>query len=134
MPVSFFGLAILTVMSALMAVYFKSIKSEYGLYISLVVCVIAMFFGISKLTYFMEVIELLRQYIGLDNAYVVIILKIIGISYVAEFASDVCKDCGYGAMSSQIQMVGKLTIFGISIPIIVTLLETIGKYFEMGEV
>ena len=131
---TFLGLAILTVMSALMAVYFKSVKSEYGLYISLIVCVVAMFFGISKLTYFMEVIELLRGYIGLDNAYVVIILKIIGISYVAEFASDVCKDCGYSAMSSQIQMVGKLTIFGISIPIIMTLLETIGKCFEMGAV
>ena len=131
---SFFGLAVMTVIAALMAVYFKSIKSEYGLFISLVVCIVAMFFGISKLSYFMEAIEIIRQYIGLDNEYITIILKIIGISYVAEFTSDVCKDCGYGAMSGQIQMVGKLTIFGISIPIIMTLLETIGKCFEMGAV
>lgn len=131
---SFFGLAVMTVIAALMAVYFKSIKSEYGLFISLVVCIVAMFFGISKLSYFMEAIEIIRQYIGLDNEYVTIILKIIGISYVAEFTSDVCKDCGYGAMSNQIQTVGKLTVLGISMPIVLALLETIGKCFEMGEI
>ncbi|MEE0861544.1 MAG: SpoIIIAC/SpoIIIAD family protein [Lachnospiraceae bacterium] len=131
---SFFGLAVMTVIAALMAVYFKSIKSEYGLFISLVVCIVAMFFGISKLSYFMEAIEIIRQYIGLDNEYITIILKIIGISYVAEFTSDVCKDCGYGAMSNQIQTVGKLTVLGISMPIVLALLETIGKCFEMGEI
>ena len=131
---SFFGLAVMTVIAALMAVYFKSIKSEYGLFISLVVCIVAMFFGISKLSYFMKAIEIFRQYIGLDNEYITIILKIIGISYVAEFASDVCKDCGYGAMSNQIQTVGKLTVLGISMPIVLALLETIGKCFEMGEI
>lgn len=131
---SFFGLAVMTVIAALMAFYFKSIKSEYGLFISLVVCIVAMFFGISKLSYFMEAIEIIRQYIGLDNEYITIILKIIGISYVAEFTSDVCKDCGYGAMSNQIQTVGKLTVLGISMPIVLALLETIGKCFEMGEI
>ena len=130
---SFFGLAVMTVIAALMAVYFKSIKSEYGLFISLVICIVAMFFGISKLSYFMEAMEIIRQYIGLDNEYITIILKIIGISYVAEFTSDVCKDCGYGAMSNQIQTVGKLTVLGISMPIVLALLETIGKCFEMGE-
>ena len=64
---SFFGLAVMTVIAALMAVYFKSIKSEYGLFISLVVCIVAMFFGISKLSYFMEAIEIIRQYIGLST-------------------------------------------------------------------
>ena len=131
---SFFGLAVLTVLAALMAVYFKSVKSEYGLFISLVVCIVAMFFGISKLTYFMEAIEIIRQYIGLDNKYITIILKIIGISYVAEFAADVCKDCGYGAMANQVQTAGKLTVLGISMPIVLALLETIGKCFEMGEI
>lgn len=131
---TFFGLAILTVMSAFMAVYFKSVKSEYGLFISLVVCIVAMVFGISKLTYFIDAIETIRQYIGLDNVYVMIILKIIGISYVAEFASDVCKDCGYNAMSNQIQMVGKLTVLCISMPIVLALLETIGDCFKIGEV
>lgn len=122
---SFFGLAVIAVISALMAVYFKSIKSEYGLFISLGICILAMIFGVSKLKYFVEIIETIRLYIGLDMVYIEIILKIIGISYVAEFATDVCKDCGYSSMANQIQVVGKLTVLCISMPVIMTLLETI---------
>lgn len=122
---SFFGFAVIAVISALMAVYFKSIKSEYGLFISLGICILSMIFAVSKLKYFVEIIETIRLYIGLDMVYIQIILKIIGISYVAEFASDVCKDCGYSSMANQIQVVGKLTVLCISMPVILTLLETI---------
>lgn len=122
---SFFGLAVVTVMAALMAVYFKSVKSEYGLFISIGICIVAMGFGVSKLKYFVDIVETIRSYIGLDSAYVETILKIIGISYVAEFASDVCKDCGYSSMANQVQVVGKLTVLCISMPIILALLETI---------
>lgn len=122
---SFFGFAVIAVISALMAVYFKSIKSEYGLFISLGICILSMIFAVSKLKYFVEIIETIRLYIGLDMVYIEIILKIIGISYVAEFASDVCKDCGYSSMANQIQVVGKLTVLCISMPVILTLLETI---------
>lgn len=122
---SFLGFAVIAVISALMAVYFKSIKSEYGLFISLGICILSMIFAVSKLKYFVEIIETIRLYIGLDMVYIEIILKIIGISYVAEFASDVCKDCGYSSMANQIQVVGKLTVLCISMPAILTLLETI---------
>lgn len=122
---SFFGLAVVTVMAAFMAVYFKSVKSEYGLFISIGICIIAMGFGVSKLKYFVDIVETIRSYIGLDSVYVETILKIIGISYVAEFASDVCKDCGYSSMANQVQVVGKLTVLCISMPIILALLETI---------
>lgn len=122
---SFFGLAVMAVLSALMAVYFKSIKSEYGLFISLGICALSMIFALSKLKYFIDIMETIRTYIGLDKVYIEIILKIIGISYVAEFASDVCKDCGYSSMANQIQVVGKLSVLCISMPVIMTLLQTI---------
>lgn len=115
----------MAVMSALLAVYLKNVRSEYGLFIAIAICILAMGFGLSKLKYFVDMIETIRSYIGLDGVYIEIILKIIGISYIAEFASDVCKDCGYSSMSNQIQVVGKLTVLCISMPIVLSLLETI---------
>ena len=84
-----------------------------------------MIFALSKLKYFIDIMETIRTYIGLDKVYIEIILKIIGISYVEEFASDVCKDCGYSSMANQIQVVGKLSVLCISMPVIMTLLQTI---------
>ena len=122
---NFFGLAIVAVAAALMALNFKSFKSEYGMFISIGVSILAMGAVLSQLDYLIEIVETIRAYIGLDNVYILTVLKIIGITYVAEFASDVCKDCGYSSMANQVQVVGKLTVLCISMPILLALLETI---------
>ncbi|MBQ2745983.1 MAG: stage III sporulation protein AD [Lachnospiraceae bacterium] len=122
---NFFGLAIVAVAAALMALNFKSFKSEYGIFISIGVSILAMGAVLSQLDYLIEIVETIRAYIGLDNVYILTVLKIIGITYVAEFASDVCKDCGYSSMANQVQVVGKLTVLCISMPILLALLETI---------
>ena len=122
---NFFGLAIVAVAAALMALNFKSFKSEYGIFISIGVSILAMGAVLSQLDYLIEIVETIRAYIGLDNVYILTVLKIIGITYVAEFASDVCKDCGYSSMANLVQVVGKLTVLCISMPILLALLETI---------
>lgn len=122
---NFFGLAIVAVISALMALNFKNLKSEYGIFISIGVSIVAMGVVLSQLDYLIEIVDTIRAYIGLDNVYILTVLKIIGITYVAEFASDVCKDCGYSSMANQVQVVGKLTVLCISMPILLALLETI---------
>lgn len=122
---SFMGLAIVAVAAALMALNFKSFKAEYGIFISIGICLVAMAVVLSKLEYLIEIVETIRSYIGLDNVYIITVLKIVGITYVAEFASDVCKDCGYSSMANQVQVVGKLTVLCISMPILLALLETI---------
>ena len=56
---------------------------------------------------------------------VVILLKIMGISYIAEFVSDIAKDSGYSALSNQIQIYGKITILVVSVPILESLINCI---------
>ena len=55
------------------------------------------------------------------------LLKMLGISYIAEFASGICKDAGYGALGSQIEMFGKLLILAVSAPVLLALLETLQR-------
>ena len=56
------------------------------------------------------------------------LMKMIGITYVAQFASEICKDAGYGAVGTQIEMFGKVSILFVSMPIMMALLETIGEF------
>ncbi len=124
---SFVNLAILAVIAAIFAVSFKNIRSEYGILICVAVCIILFVYGVNKLNVIVEGIETIKSYIGIDSVYINIIVKIIGISYITEFAADVCKDCGYGAMANQLQVFGKLTIIAISMPVITMLFETISE-------
>ena len=48
-----------------------------------------------------------------------------GVAYLAEFGSALCKDAGQSAISGQIELVGKLAILAISMPVVTALFETI---------
>jgi stage III sporulation protein AD len=57
--------------------------------------------------------------------YVETILKIIGIAYIAEFAAQITKDAGQGAIASKIELGGKILILAMAIPILTVMIETI---------
>ena len=52
-------------------------------------------------------------------------IKIVGISYICEFSSDICKDSGMSALGNQIQIFGKLSILVIGMPVFVQLMDTL---------
>lgn len=76
------------------------------------------------------VIQIIQKYLdksSLNTQYFNILLKIIGISYIAEFGSEICKDAGVSAMASKIELAGKIIIVTLSLPIITSLIELILK-------
>lgn len=118
-------ISLVAVISVLICIQLKSLKGEYSVYISLVTCVIIFYFGISNLKSIITLIERLKSYSLIGNGYFSILIKIIGITYISEFSSEICKDAGYGAIASQLEIAGKLTILVISMPIVMAILEVI---------
>jgi len=122
--------AIIGITAAILALQFKGIKGEYGSYISLAAGIIIFGFAISKLEIIIAGISTLSQYISVNKDYIGVLVKVIGISYICEFASNLCKDAGYSAIASQIEMVGKLSILVMSMPILMSLLETVDSFLQ----
>lgn len=120
--------AALGMLAMLLATIFKKGKEEYALYISLAACFLILLWGISKLQIILDAINQLQGYINLNKSYIGILIKIIGITYITEISSSLCKDSGYQAISDQIEIVGKLTILAISMPIILSILETVNRF------
>ena len=65
------------------------------------------------------------NYIHIDRLYIGILIKLIGIAYICEFAAGISKDAGYQAIASQIELVGKLTMLMVSMPVLMQVLNTI---------
>ena len=61
----------------------------------------------------------------MKNGYMKAILKMLGVTYVSEFASAICRDAGYQTIASQIEIFAKLTILALSMPVLEALLVTI---------
>ena len=111
----------------LLAILLKKEKSEYSMFISLVVCVGIFAFVISKVQVVLAFVERLESMLSIDSSYIALILKMIGIAYAAGFAMDVCKDAGYTAIGNQIETFAKISILVVSLPVLLSFLEVIGN-------
>jgi stage III sporulation protein AD len=118
------------IIAIILAIIFKKGKEEYSLYISIAACFYILLWGIGKLEVILDAIEQLQGYIQMNKAYVGILIKIIGITYITEISSSLCKDSGYQAIGDQIEVVGKLTILAVSMPIMLALLDTINGFLS----
>lgn len=122
LKVSMFGIS-----AVLLALILKSYRPEYSYYISIAVCICIFMFVGTKLELIIGYAEKMQSLIHLDNSYLEMILKMIGITYVAEFASNLCKDSGYHTIAGQIELFAKLSILAIGMPVMLAFMETIGE-------
>ncbi len=113
---------------ALLAVQFKSGKAEYGIYISIALSLLLFFSVLEHLRTVVSAVRRLGDYIRIDQAYVGTLVKMMGITYIAEFSSSICKDAGYQTIAAQIEIFGKLSVLVLSMPVLTALLGTIQDF------
>lgn len=113
------------VIAILFAVSLKSYKAEYGLYVALSVCLIILEY---IMRYFMQILsgmEVLRGYLRDHYGYLSLLLKAVGATYACEFCAGICRDAGYGGVAGQMEMLGKVYILSMGMPILLSLMESI---------
>lgn len=124
------AVALIGIGAALLALQLKEMKPEYSGYLALAAGVLIFAFAISQIHLIVETIHKIQSYVNLDSGYVGTLIKIIGITYIAEFGADVCRDCGYNAIGGQIELFAKLSILVLSIPILLALLDTVTQLIQ----
>ncbi len=123
-------IGIMGVAGTLLAVQFKSGKKEYGIYITVTLSLIIFISVLGRLGTIVEAMKGIGRFIRLDQAYIGTLIKMLGITYVAEFSAGICKDAGYQTIASQIEIFGKLAVMLLSLPILMTLLNTIREFLS----
>ena len=111
-----------------LSILVKEIKPAFSLLISITVCIMIFFFLTEKLWYLVETFQSFGEYLTIQNSYLKSLMKILGITYLADFSSNICKDAGYHAVAGQIEIFGKLSILALSTPILAAILETIQNF------
>lgn len=121
-------IGILGIAGILTAIFMKEVKPSFAVWVSMTTCLLIFFYAVNKISFLTETIQGLQEYIQLKDSYLTTLLKLVGITYVADFSSNLCKDAGYGAIAGQIEFFGKISILTISAPIVLALLETISEF------
>ena len=121
-------IAVTGIIAVIMAVSLKGLKVEYGSYVVMAAGLLIFFYGMGKLTSILDTMKEIQNYIKINNIYLSTLIKMIGITYIAEFAAGICKDAGYGAIGTQIEIFGKLSVLAVSMPILLALIETLQAF------
>ena len=107
--------AVLGITAVALAVQLKPLRQEYSVYLILAAGLVIGFLSISR---------------RVKNIYLGTLLKMVGITYIAEFASGICRDAGFSALGTQVEMFGKLSILAVSAPVLQALLETLQVFLS----
>ena len=119
-------ISLLGIVAVLPAILLKNIKNEYAVLMSIAVMLIIFGFAVARIQVVVDTINRLLVGINIETRYVVIILKMLGITYVAEFSAAICRDARFGAVASQIEIFAKISLLVTGIPIINALISMIG--------
>lgn len=116
------------IIGVLLAVFFRSVKAEYGVYIGVITGLLIFGVTLENLAVFMDEVQLFQSIIRADNGFLTILLKIVGITYICEFCAGICRDAGYGAVGGQIEIFGKVMVLLTGLPILLSVVSTIQNF------
>ncbi|MBE5950041.1 MAG: stage III sporulation protein AD [Lachnospiraceae bacterium] len=115
--------ALLGILTVVIAMAMKQGKAEFGLFVSFTGSILIAWVAVRLLEGISGSLNRLEHILTVDLEYIKLMIKMIGITYLSEFSSALCKDAGYSAVAGQIELVGKLTILTIGMPIVLALFE-----------
>ena len=110
--------AVLGITAVALAVQLKPLRQEYSVYLILAAGLVIGFLSISRLELILDTVRAIGSQIRVKNIYLGTLLKMEGITYIAEFASGICRDAGFSALGTQVEMFGKLSILAVSAPVL----------------
>src|SRR5690554_574723 len=93
----------LGIISTILIVTIKDFKPEFKILISIATGVIIFSILLSEIGYVIETINTLSTRVNVNIGYFETIIKIIGIAYIVEFASQISKDAGENSIAMKIE-------------------------------
>jgi stage III sporulation protein AD len=121
-------IAAVGVMAVLVSLCFRRQKPEYATLIQLACCVVIFASVLGKVQEIFALIGSFSVYVELDQEYLATILKMMGITYITEFAAGICRDAGFAGVAQQMQIFAKLSILALGMPVLYAFLATVGAY------
>ena len=115
------------VVVSIIIMFIKNVAPEYAPIIRIVGGILILIPIVLQLKGVFDIIISLAQRINMNDIYLKIVFKVVGISYLTELGASLLRDAQEEALAKQIEFAGKVMIFIISIPVILALIELIEK-------
>lgn len=126
--VKIIGVAFVT---AIASVLLKSTKPELSFAVTVTGAIVILLFLVDLLQNTVNIFSSIAKLTGVENGLIKILLKIVGVGYLTEFAAGVLSDFGNNSLSDKVVLAGKLTILVLALPIIESLLSLMVGFLKL---
>lgn len=117
-----FKIVAFALIATILIVLIKEQRKEIALILTIIASIGIILFAINEISEIINLLDNLAKKSGINKDYLLIIIKVTGIAYIVEFGKNICQDAGQSAISTKLEMAGKVIIVSLSIPILSALL------------
>lgn len=121
-------IGLIAVASVFLALPLKKDRGEFVLLIAVVVSVLIFTHALEKLQMIADFLSALMDKLPIENTYLLALFKMLGIIYIADFASAICKESGFASIANEMEIFAKLSIVALSIPELVYLVNILESF------
>lgn len=114
------------IIGSILSLLIKRHRPEMAMAVPILTSVVILMMCIPYLSTVISAFEDIADRADIEFSHMRTVIKIIGVSYICQFGSDICQDAGEKTISSKIELGGKIIIITLSMPIIYSLLELVG--------
>ena len=119
---------VLAVIGVVFIVLLKEKTSALAILLMLAICMLIMFWVLDYSVILLEGFKIFEAYFDSGGYYIKIILKMVGVTYLCEFGTQICKDVGQGAIALQVELFGKIMVLIIGLPILLAIIEQLVSF------
>ncbi len=123
--VKLLGIALL---SCAAAVILRAYKPELVIPFVIAAGCVLLLSAMEALTGIFSALRAILDRFGIDTRYMEVAVKVIGVAYLVQFASNICKDAGESALSGRVEMAGRVLILSVSVPVILDILDMLARF------
>lgn len=121
-------IVVLAIVGVFFIVLLKEQKASMGFLLAMAVCMLLIFYIVDYSAILLEGLKVFESYFDSSGYYIKLILKMVGITYLCEFGTQICKDVGQSAIAAQVEMFGKVMVLITGLPIVLAIIEQIIKF------
>lgn len=124
----FVRVGVVALLGVMIAVSFKGGRQEYGIYLGGAICLLIFTCTVAYMGQAESQLGVLWGQIASGGRYAALLLKVVGITWICEFVAGICRDSGFSAVASQVELFGKIAILFAGMPVFLALAETIAGF------
>ncbi len=118
-------IAAIGLIAAVLAIMLRQHRPDIALLVSVCAGVLIFFQLQGRFAATLEAFAQLADRASISSLHLNTIIKVVGVSYITEFASQACGDAGEKAIAAKIELGGRLVILGLAVPIVLAMLEAV---------